>query len=919
MYLRLWWKDARQLWSIWVFVALAAAVGQWVALNHYGPGVRQGPLLAMALAWSVLYAVVAGSAAFAGERETGTLRLLDILPAARPVVWAGKFSFALITTMALTALLFTMAAFSTENVGYFDGGSLLFKGDSKSLLGVCLGLVVLVALAWGLFWSSILSNALTAAIATAGSTAICMIYLMAKLEEVLRWLRASPRTQIDIGENPFVIFEIVVILATLVASNLLFTRGSRRRRLPFQFQSPVVMTPADPDQRGWVTLRRPSRVAPATVPRVAEATTSDQSPRRSRLAEARALIWETRQEGATTWSLLAVLGMAVPLPFYLAMGDLDPSLLMLLDTIIALVAGINVFGMENRARTQRFLTHHGARPGLVWLAKLAVWCVGLAAIWGPQAIIAQRADLGMTDLARESWQEVLLVIPLAFAVALLCGMTISRGLTAAVIALVMTLALEVPQLALVRAVLLPIQGLLVIPVALLFISWAWSGDWLLDRPAPGRWLRLGSLLTGTLAVLLVFYAGFRAWSVPDIGPIAQPRAWVAQSDPLRADLDLRNRDTAAIYRQVVQSLKSQYPGLDLNDEALGLVRRAVAQPDPFGKVLRDDLARLLIRDARDRLGRGDLAVAWTDLINVFRMVRDQADEAGIAPATNSLLIEREALDLAMEWAVAARQTPEQLRSALAAIRDLPKMTPADDVIRAEANLTEKALDLPAKELGAQLESIARSGLARTGEFGTAAWLDWFTTPWERARARRVTRLLASSAIQNAVIEPWRRARMPPRPTNGRGEDLPYELASTPLAKLLVADTYPYLQTDDWNEVGRRALVQVLAIRDWQLRHNGQFPDALERLVPEELPRLLIDPYSGRTFGYVRSEGQPLVLLGKVLGSFGTGKMVQTTGYWLLSSVGRNDNKGTVVGPYGGGLIFFPIPPVQSGGGVDKKR
>jgi hypothetical protein len=342
--------------------------------------------------------------------------------------------------MALTGLLFTMAAFSTEHVGYFDGGSLLFKGDSKSLLGVSLGLVVLVALAWGLFWSSILSNALTAALATAGSTAICMIYLMAKLEEVLRWLRASPKTQIDIAENPFVVFEIVVILATLAASNLLFTRGSRRRRLPFQFQSPIVMSPADPERPGWVALRRPSRIAPATVPRVAEATTSDQSPRRSRLAEARALIWETRHEGATTWCLLAVIGLAVPLPFYFSTGSLDLSLMTPLDVIIALVAGINVYGMEHRGRTQRFLTHHGARPGLVWAVKLAVWCVGLAVIWGPPVIVSQRIDMGLNDVAWVNWLRAILMIPLAFAVALLCGMTISRGLTAAVIAMVMTLA-----------------------------------------------------------------------------------------------------------------------------------------------------------------------------------------------------------------------------------------------------------------------------------------------------------------------------------------------------------------------------------------------------------------------------------------------------------------------------------------------
>ncbi len=40
------------------------------------------------------------------------------------------------------------------------------------------------------------------------------------------------------------------------------------------------------------------------------------------------------------------------------------------NTIIALIAGVSVFGLENRRRTYRFLVHHGARPGLVWLAKL---------------------------------------------------------------------------------------------------------------------------------------------------------------------------------------------------------------------------------------------------------------------------------------------------------------------------------------------------------------------------------------------------------------------------------------------------------------------------------------------------------------------------------------------------------------------
>ena len=46
-----------------------------------------------------------------------------------------------------------------------------------------------------------------------------------------------------------------------------------------------------------------------------------------------------------------------------------------------ILAGISVFGTENRARTQAFLTNHGVAPHLVWLVKVGTW---LAALAGPR-------------------------------------------------------------------------------------------------------------------------------------------------------------------------------------------------------------------------------------------------------------------------------------------------------------------------------------------------------------------------------------------------------------------------------------------------------------------------------------------------------------------------------------------------------
>ena len=79
MYLRLWWKDARQFWPIWTFLILAAAALQGLVLHYGDPSARHfGGLGIVALGWATLYACAVGSAAFAGERESGTLRFLDV-------------------------------------------------------------------------------------------------------------------------------------------------------------------------------------------------------------------------------------------------------------------------------------------------------------------------------------------------------------------------------------------------------------------------------------------------------------------------------------------------------------------------------------------------------------------------------------------------------------------------------------------------------------------------------------------------------------------------------------------------------------------------------------------------------------------------------------------------------------------------
>ena len=79
--------------------------------------------------------------------------------------------------------------------------------------------------------------------------------------------------------------------------------------------------------------------------------------------------------------------------------------------------------------------------------------------------------------------------------------------------------------------------------------------------------------------------------------------------------------------------------------------------------------------ARDRLERGDLAGSWDDITGAFPHGQAFHRGFGRRPRPHAVLVnfERDALALAIEWAVAPGQTPERLHAALEAYRNLPKL------------------------------------------------------------------------------------------------------------------------------------------------------------------------------------------------------------------------------------------------------
>jgi hypothetical protein len=890
MLARLWWKEARVFWPFWVTLGLVAVLVQWFALRYGGHGATTGVLTYVALFWAVVYAFAVGAAAFAGEREQGTLTFLDTLPVGRPTLWAGKASFAIVTTLALATAMVALSMMGTTLRDPREYG--------LAMILLWLGTMAIEAAAWGLFWSSWVGNALAAAILAIASVGLISTALSGPN---LEHMKAGPSA---------------IRLALAVAA----AAGSYR----------VMVARPRPGRPG---RGRPSP-APAPGARAVYASTLEFSEPSRRLAAASTvgrLAWETVREGAAMWAGLTALGLVFPLfsTFLLRwLAWTGPSIM--IGVALTLAAGVCVFGLENRARTFRFYVHHGVRPGTVWIVKVLVWIGAVLASWG--IAIAVVAMLPRSGLARR--EEIVVLAALAFhafALGQFCGLVIRRGITAGVAALLLLFLVSYPQITLVIFKMVPAWGLMIVPAMLLAISWAWSGEWMLDRDGPRRWVRLALLVIIPFGMLFTGYAAARAWGVPDV-PSPYAGADV-RPEPVPPDQDAAEGYRAAIARirggeaipfqsrrEIIDPVivEGWVPDAQEvvdywrdNREAIEMARRASSRPrgqftyppdmtlysgiDPaIGKML--DLWGLLALDARERQSRGDLTGAWEDIRAGFRMAEVVATSALMTPMMTSYAIDQSTSRLAISWACDPRQTADSLRSALDDVRKLTPLPSLEGVVKREALAEEKAIDMPMEEL------LAKSYLFGPPSFLRSLLAPLAVNPWERERARRVLKLLTSDELELARSESWQywngRVNDPrslaawrnptgPQPWKSHNPAHDQYLESTYLLKLLHPALGRIAAARDLSLMLRRALEQVLALRLWKVEH-GTYPDSLAKLVPAEFPSLPLDPYSGRPFGYVASTGQELLLLERV----GTRVRTETPklyatrpGQMLLYSVG----------------------------------
>jgi len=850
MLIRLWWKEWRTLAPIMATLVGAAVGVQWFLLSSGGPEVRNGITIPIALGWGVLYALVAGSASFAGERETRMLGFLDALPVGRGTLWLGKATFALASSLVLALVLDWIGS-----VGWVHSATA--PAISLDRVVPFFALLLVEAVVWGLFWSALCRNAITAG--------ICAVVTTGIMSATSGWTQNA-----YVGNEPFgslsglsVAWRGGAMVAALAVSWLTLNRELTGGHLT----------------RGNVPIGRPD---PSAVG-------SSETRARWRLLPTPAywsIAWQTVREGRITWlQSAAMIGLATVLGSW----SYDPGAVLVLAVLALVLQGASVFGLESAAGTRAFLDNQAVRPRTVWAAKVTPWVLGLAVPLGLYLV-------GLTILVggrpgpspwSNGWNELSVALALVgdvCGVAMLGGMIFPRRITAVMISALVVLAVVVPQVALLSAGMVSPPSLLLSALILVAASWFWTGDWLANR-GWRRWAKLAGLVAVPYGLLATAFIAGRAWGVPHLGP--QFGAVDLRITP--SDQGTAYRDAAAtidlqgvggdLQRFLNQEGYASIPGvndyLNRNQPVIERLRRIAAEP---GMVVASDtpstifnppkttnveVARrftsLLEADALDRRARGDFARSWDDLAALLQMSHQYAEGArSVGDFTLATQITRRAVAQAVAWANDPKITVDTIEAARVSLREIADPPSAVEVLRFEAKRVERSLDRPTDDW---VDFLTVSPMNNPFQRIYAAWV--VAPSWERERTRRLMRQIEAVAIGNATANS--RVGETRRWVDGRSLDLPRResaltawaidfgglyLASLPGdAPMLASLITPFATARnvvDTSVAERRLLATFLALRVHQLKHGGVAPGSLDELVTAELPAILDDPFAVTT-------------------------------------------------------------------------
>jgi hypothetical protein len=503
------WKEYRQQRTVWLAIAvlavvlvalLATTLGHARGWEVFAEGELRMPLDVAVICLMVTYGVVSGALLLAGEREDGTLTLLDIQTGRRSPVWWTKVAAGVLFTLSQGLVLAALA------VGLGFG-----TRETAPLIP----LAGLDALGWGLFGGARCRTVLTAVLAG--------IALMAG-SWVLSLLSITPWTLVPVRVG-LVLIAYCLSWRWFCADDLVRRRDARR-----------VVTLG-----GWNPAEQPE---PTPRPTVTE------RPRKRRLAawrRWRVLWWLAFRQGR--WVLAAGLVGAVALGCTV---NEAPLVLWPFGTLLlGLACGLATFAPDQK-EGRSFLGSRRFPPDRVWGAKLFFWgtaAFGLCALaWyiattlAPNLTVLRKggdmsaevvdalAHPGQPHYWVNRWLKGLSESP-DLPIALFLGLwpvygfcfgqffalVTRRPVIAVILAVFITpvvLLLYVPSLAIGGV---GIWWVLPIPVLLLLTTALAVRPWVSERLWTARPLTGIIAAAGLVAIGVVVFLWHRATAVPDVG------------------------------------------------------------------------------------------------------------------------------------------------------------------------------------------------------------------------------------------------------------------------------------------------------------------------------------------------------------------------------------------------------------------
>ena len=539
---RMFWKEYRQQRTLWLAVLAAGLAVQLVlrVLVGVDPKVLEvvwGAPLVMAMFY------LPGSAAmlFALEREERTSDWL--LSLAAPPGWTllAKYSFAIISTVALCAAMWLWALVLSVGVPLqlplppeLNNGRM---SVAWMLIAGCLtaGMVALFLLGWGALGS------LTSRRVIVALPAGMLWWFLMMLLPLLMIANMFDANSFD-GLRPqletFVMGAACV--AVVVADVWLGWRWCQGKYLDAHFFDDLHERLLE--RLKWRTART------ARIPVVIESEHSG-------WRVWQRLVWQERhRESFHSAMLWIACGVSVFLAIYSSVRR-ESITIGMLPLIVPLPLAMGLFGFSFDAAGQqlRFLANRGTSPLAIWFSKHAVWLprafwiplvVSAVSILAEGTLVPSNASGVMVShhnglvrplspgvdvnhplraMSLDAWQysgDVLWFVLLGYAVGQLCSMLLRKVVLAAAAGLILN-SLFVGWLWLMMVLDVPrwwSVGSLV--VWMLCVTWWYSRPWLMEQQSWRIWWRVAAGLLLPPLLLVGAVATYRVLEVPGFGPMS---------------------------------------------------------------------------------------------------------------------------------------------------------------------------------------------------------------------------------------------------------------------------------------------------------------------------------------------------------------------------------------------------------------